>query len=439
MVKNIVCKFGGTSLACSKNISQVASIVKKAKNRFVVVSAPGKRNSEDIKLTDCLINAFGASSQNKDFEPFFNVFKQRFEEIKKELNVTKLDLTKHYAQLYEALKKHKDYDYVVSRGEFFSALVISKYLGYEFLDAADFITFDKSGNVELKVTKQKFDNFVEKNKCYVIPGFYGKTLKGKIKTFSRGGSDVTGAIVAVLAGCEIYENWTDVDGFLAADPKICKGPELIGELSYHELRELSYMGANVLHPDCVRFLRENNIILNLRNTFNPACKGSLIMPDLKKVSHKKLTGIAGQKGFTIIHVEKFDINESLGIIEKIANIFKKYNVSIEHIPTGIDSVSIIVKSHFINATNKDNLLDDIYRQIKPDRLEVMEEVSLISVVGTKLKQDRLAEKQVFDSLFKTDAKLITLNKGAGGISIIFGVPESQFETTMQSLYNSLFK
>ena len=162
------------------------------------------------------------------------------------------------------------------------------------------------------------------------------------------------------------------------------------------------------------------------------------MPDSKKISHKKLTGIAGQKGFTIIHVEKFDINESLGIIEKIANIFKKYNVSIEHIPTGIDSVSIIVKSHFINDSNKENLLDDIYRQIKPDRLEVMQEVSLISVVGTKLKQDRKAEMQVFESLFKTDAKLITLNKGAGGISIIFGVPESQFESTMQSLYSSLF-
>jgi len=438
MINNVVCKFGGTSLACSKNISQVADIIKSSKNRFVIVSAPGKRSSDDTKLTDCLINAFGASTQNKDFTPFFNAFKDRFEEIKKDLKVEKLDLTKHYDELYEAIQKHKDYDYVVSRGEFFSALVISKYLGYTFLDAADFITFDKSGNVELNVTKQKFANFNQKGKCFVIPGFYGRTIKGKIKTFSRGGSDVTGAIVAVLAGCSTYENWTDVDGFLAADPKICKNPELINELSYHELRELSYMGANVLHPDCVRFLRENNIILNLRNTFNPTCKGSLIMPDSKKINHKKLTGIAGQKGFTIIHVEKFDINESLGIIEKIANIFKKYNVSIEHIPTGIDSVSIIVKSHFINTSNEEELLNDIYRQIKPDRLEVIPEVSLISVVGTKLKQDRTCEKQVFDSLFKTNASIITLNKGAGGISIIFGVPEAEFDKTMKSLYNSLF-
>ncbi|MBQ3048105.1 MAG: aspartate kinase [Clostridia bacterium] len=438
MIKNIVCKFGGTSLACSQNISKVADIVKKSKNRYVIVSAPGKRSSDDTKITDCLINAFGASTQNKDFSLFFNAFKDRFEDIKKDLKLKDLDLTKHYNDLYEAIKKHKDYDYVVSRGEFFSAIVVSKYLGYNFLDAADFITFDKRGNVQLSVTKQKFDNFNQNGKYFVIPGFYGKTIKGKIKTFSRGGSDVTGAIVAVLAGCPTYENWTDVDGFLTADPKICKNPELIEQLSYHELRELSYMGANVLHPDCVRFLRENNIILNLRNTFNPACEGSLIMPDSKKINHKKLTGIAGQKGFTIIHVEKFDINESLGIIEKIANIFKKYNISIEHIPTGIDSVSIIVKSHFINDTNKEELLNDIYRQIKPDRLEVMPEVSLISVVGTKLKQDKACEKQVFDSLFNVNANLITLNKGAGGISIIFGVPEAEFDKTIKSLYDTLF-
>ena len=198
------------------------------------------------------------------------------------------------------------------------------------------------------------------------------------------------------------------------------------------------MGANVLHQDCAKFLRENNIVLNLRNTFNPTCKGSLIMPDNKKIKHTKLTGIAGQKGFTIIHIDKFDINESLGIIEKIANIFKKYNISIEHIPTGIDSVSIIVKSYFVNSTNSKNLLDDIYSQIKPDKLEIIENVALISVVGSLLKTDREAEKQVFESLFKSNAQIITLNKGAGGISIIFGIPENEFERTIQSLYNSLF-
>ena len=437
MNKNIVCKFGGTSLASSENIKKVKDIVLSGNKRFVIVSAPGKRDKNDVKLTDCLINCFNLSKSGEDFSKDFEAFKNRFEEIKKEFNLT-IDLTPYFEDLYKNIAAHKDYDYVVSRGEFFSARLISLFFGYEFLDAASFITFDKSGKVELESTKQKFNSLVQNNKNYVIPGFYGQDYKGKIKTFSRGGSDVSGAIVAAICDAPVYENWTDVDGFLSADPRLCNNPELIEELSYHELRELSYMGANVLHQDCVRFLRENNIVLNLRNTFNPTCKGSLIMPDSNKIKHKKLTGIAGQKGFTIIHIDKFDINESLGIIEKVANIFKKYNISIEHIPTGIDSVSIIVKSYFVNSTNSKDLLDDIYKQIKPDRLEIIENVALISVVGSLLKSNREAEKQVFDSLFKTDAKLITLNKGAGGISIIFGIPESEFEKTIQILYSSLF-
>ena len=437
MIKDIVCKFGGTSLASSENIQKVKDIVLSGKKRFVIVSAPGKRNKEDIKLTDCLISCFNLSKQGEDFSEFFTAFKTRFEGIKQDFNLD-INLSDYYDDLYTQIKAHKDYDYIVSRGEFFSAKVISQFFGYEFLDAANFITFAKDGSVELDVTRQKFESLVEKGKKYVIPGFYGQDYKGKIKTFSRGGSDVSGAIVAAISDASVYENWTDVDGFLTADPRLCENPELIDVLSYHELRELSYMGANVLHQDCVRFLRENNIVLNLRNTFNPTCKGSLIMPDSKKIKHKKLTGIAGQKGFTIIHIDKFDINESLGIIERIANIFKKYNISIEHIPTGIDSVSIIVKSYFVNSTNTKNLLDDIYNQIKPDKLEIMENVALVSVVGSLLKEDRECEKQVFESLFKTNAKIITLNKGAGGISIIFGIPENEFEKTMQMLYKSLF-
>ena len=437
MNNNIVCKFGGTSLASSENIQKVKNIVLEGKKRFVIVSAPGKRNKEDVKLTDCLIDCFNLSKNGEDFSETFQAFKTRFEGIKEELNL-KIDLNPYFEDLFKHIEAHKDYDYVVSRGEFFSAKLISLFFGYEFLDAASFITFAKDGSVELNSTKQKFNSLIQNGKNYVIPGFYGQDYKGKIKTFSRGGSDVSGAIVSAIADAPRYENWTDVDGFLVTDPRLVKNPLLIEELSYHELRELSYMGANVLHQDCAKFLRENNIVLNLRNTFNPTCKGSLIMPDNKKIKHTKLTGIAGQKGFTIIHIDKFDINESLGIIEKIANIFKKYNISIEHIPTGIDSVSIIVKSYFVNSTNSKNLLDDIYSQIKPDKLEIIENVALISVVGSLLKTDREAEKQVFESLFKSNAQIITLNKGAGGISIIFGIPENEFERTIQSLYNSLF-
>ncbi len=438
MLNNIVCKFGGTSLANFENMMQVKSIVKNEKPRFVVVSAPGKRYKEDTKITDCLISCFEASKSSKNFSNQFNFLKTRFEEIKQKFDLN-LDLNKYYTELEKSLKKHNDYDYVVSRGEFFSAVIMAQVLGYNFLDASSFVVFNKTGNVDLIVSKQKFSALTKKNCCYVIPGFYGCSYNGKIKTFSRGGSDITGAIVAVLAGCKVYENWTDVDGFLQADPKICKNPNLIEQLTYHELRELSYMGANVLHPDCVRFLRENNIVLNLKNTFNPTCKGSFIMPDKTKILHKGLTGIAGQKGFTIIHIEKFSINESLGIIEKISNIFKKYLISIEHIPTGIDSVSVIVKSMFINSSNKEDLIKDIKTQISPDALQFVENVSLISVVGIKLKEDKDLENKIFQSFFKSNSKILTLNKGASGLSIIFGVQEKDFDKTMDTMYNLLFK
>ena len=439
MKNDIVCKFGGTSLANAENIEKVKDIVLSNKKKFVIVSAPGKRDKQDTKITDLLIDCFNLSSQGKSFQFSFNLFRDRFEQIKSNFGLTNLNLEKYYAELESSLKKHNDYDYVISRGEFFSAFIISKILKYEFLDASSFITFNDDGKVELETTKQKFLSLIDKNKNYVIPGFYGSDLTGNVKTFSRGGSDITGAIVACIVGAKTYENWTDVNGFLVADPKLCENPQIIEKLSYHELRELSYMGANVLHPDCVRFLRENDIILNLRNTFNPACKGSFIMPDNVKINHKNLTGIAGQKGFTIIHLEKFAINESLGIIETVANIFKKYNISIEHIPTGIDSVSVIVKSVYISKNNKENLIEDIKREIVPDSFKMIENVALISVVGTKLKDDLLIEKKVFDSVFKAKVNLITLNKGASGLSLIFAVNEADFDSTLKTLYSSLFK
>ncbi len=437
MKNDIVCKFGGTSLANSENIKKVKEIVISGKKRFVVVSAPGKRFKDDIKITDCLINSFNKSKNGETFETEFSFFKNRFEEISKEFNLD-VDLSSSFQDLHNKILEHKDFDYVVSRGEFFSAKLIALVLGYTFLDARSFITFLDNKKVDLNQTRQKFNAIIKPNQNYVISGFYGADAKGNIVTFSRGGSDISGAIVSVVANAKVYENWTDVDGFLSADPKLCKGANLIDKLSYHELRELSYMGANVLHPDCVKFLRENNIILNLRNTFNPSCKGSLIMPDNKKLLQSKLTGIAGQKGFTIIHIDKFDINESLGIIEKIANIIKKYNISIEHIPTGIDTVSVIVKTLFLSDEIRKNMIDDINIEIKPDRLEIIDNVALISVVGNILRDDRNIEKKVFDALFSSNTKIITLNKGADGISVIFGVPEKSFDKTISVLYNMLF-
>lgn len=437
MKNDIVCKFGGTSLANSENIKKVKDIVLSSKKRFVVVSAPGKRFKEDEKITDCLINAFNKSKNSESFENEFIFFKTRYQEIATDFNL-QVDLTDDFNNLYSQILSHKSYDYVISRGEYFSAKLIALILGYTFLDASTFITFDDNKKVDLQITKQKFLNKIKPKQNYVISGFYGADKHGDIVTFSRGGSDISGAIVSCVLGASVYENWTDVNGFLTTDPKLCKSASLIEKLNYKELRELSYMGANVLHPDCVKFLRENNIILNLRNTFNPTCKGSLIMPDNKKLNQTRLTGVAGQKGFTIIHIDKFDINESLGIIAKIANIIKKYNVSIEHIPTGIDTVSVIAKTKFLSPQENQSMIDDIYKEINPDRLEIINDVALISVVGNLLREDVNCERRVFDALYSSNTKIITLNKGADGISVIFGVPEKSFEKTIQFLYKKLF-
>ena len=435
---DVVCKFGGTSLSCFENIKKVKDIVCSGNKRFVIVSAPGKRSREDIKITDTLIKCFDLSKDNKDFKAYWEEKKKRYTEIMSFLNVFDLDLTKDFEILFDEIKKHKNYDFVISRGEYLSAKIIARYFNYEFLDAISFLTFDMQGKIDLKISQQKFSSIIKKDKFYVIPGFYGLNYNGEVKTFSRGGSDVTGAIVAAISKAYTYENWTDVDGFLVANPRICENPELIDCLTYHELRELSYMGANVLHPDCVRFLRENNIILNLRNTFNPTCKGSLIMPDTKNIVHKKLTGIAGQKGFMIFYIEKFDINESLGIIEGIAKTFKKFNIPIEHIPTGIDTISIVVKKEFVTEKIKADLLSQIDICVNPDKLEIINDVALISVVGNIIKTNRNIEKQIFDVIYSTNSKIININKGAGGISIIFGVTESEFDSTVKFLYKSLF-
>ena len=435
-MNKIVCKFGGTSLANSQNIKKVKEIVLNGNKPYVVVSAPGKREKADTKITDCLINAFKKSQNGENYQEEINFFINRYEEIKKAFNLD-IDLTTEFKELERAIKEHEDYDYVVSRGEYFSAKSIALILNYSFLDAT-FIIFDDNGNVDLDITKQNFLNLTNPNEKYVIPGFYGLTLNHKIKTFSRGGSDITGAIVSAVSGAKTYENWTDVDGFLTADPKLCENPKLIKELNYHELRELSYMGANVLHPECAKFLKENNIILNLRNTFNPTCTGSLIKPDDQEINQESLTGIAGQKGFTIFNIEKFDLNESLGIIEKVANIFKNNKISIEHIPTGIDSVSVIVKSSFLTDETKQKILSEITTKIKPDKLEIIEKVALICVVGKILNEEKIAEQKVYKALYSLNENIITLNKGANGISVIFGIFENVFDTTINQLYKSLF-
>ena len=435
---SIVCKFGGTSLASSENIRKVRDIVKaNEERRFVVVSAPGKRSKDDIKITDCLIECFNLSKKGECYANTLGIIKERFNGLKADLNV-KCDLNEDFDKLEEAIKNHNDYDYVVSRGEYFSARIISAFFGFKFVDASSLIVFDEDGKVDLEVTNGLIQEHLTDG-CFVVPGFYGVDKTGVIKVFSRGGSDLSGAILANALKCSIYENWTDVDGFMASDPKLIENPPVIKKLTYHELRELSYMGATVLHPSCTGFLKDKGIAINLRNTFNPESEGSLIIPDDEEVKSDTITGIAGQKGFTILHLEKYDLNESLGLIETIAKIFKKHKVSIEHIPTGIDSVSIIFKSKNLKDEVLQQIQNDLIEEIIPDKMQIIESVALISVVGNALRNNFMLERKAFESVFMCDVELLTVNKGAKGMSIIFGVAEENFKKVSKSLFVNLIR
>ena len=434
---SIVCKFGGTSLASSENIRRVRDIVNSNnERRFVVVSAPGKRCKDDIKITDCLIECFNLSKKGECYANTLGTIKERFNGLKADLNVN-CDLTEDFNKLEEAIKNHVDYDYIVSRGEYFSARIISAFFGFKFVDASSLIVFDEEGKVDLEVTNKLVEEHLTEGN-FVVPGFYGVDKTGAIKVFSRGGSDLSGAILANALKCSVYENWTDVDGFMASDPKLIDNPPVIKKLTYHELRELSYMGATVLHPSCTGFLKDKGIAINLRNTFNPESEGSLIVPDDEHEKSDTITGIAGQKGFTILHLEKYDLNESLGLIETIAKIFKKHKVSIEHIPTGIDSVSIIFKSK-IKEEVLEQIQNDLIEEIIPDKMQIIESVALISVVGNALRNNFMLERKAFESVFMCVVELLTVNKGAKGMSIIFGVAEENFKKVSKSLFVNLIR
>lgn len=431
-IKEIVCKFGGSSLADATRVMQVARIVCGSPARFVVVSAPGKRDKQDIKITDVLLSCYKKAEAKENFDKKFNLFANRMKELDKELG-TSIGIDKLLNNFYEEIRSGVSESYVASRGEYFSANIVAKYLGYKFLDAKDFITFDKQDKVDLEISRIKFASITNSWDKYVIPGFYGADVNGNIKIFSRGGSDITGAVVAVLCGAKIYQNWTDVDGFLQCDPRFSKNPKLIAKISYAELRELSYAGANVLHPDCTRFLRENNIVLNLRNTFNPACKGSFIMPKCKQ---KKLTGIAGQKGFCIISFEKFNINSSLGFVSEIYNIFAQNGVGVEHIPTGIDNISVVVRQSDITEEKLSKIGEQISQKWTLDRISVVREVALVSVVGAML--NKKAERKVMEQIYSLGTKVFMLNKSTQAMSIIFAFPQKDFEKVLGTLHKNLF-
>lgn len=433
--KSIVCKFGGTSLANSENIKRVADIIKSGKKRFVVVSAPGKRDKNDKKVTDLLINCFNLSKNGMDFSPLFEELKCRFLDIVKDLCV-EINLIFDFCSLKNEIESHKNYDFVISRGEYILAKIIARYLNYNFLDAKDFLCFNEEREVDLPASKEKFDELIKPNENYVIPGFYGENAKGEIVTFSRGGSDVTGAIVALLTKADVYENFTDVDGFFSANPQIVCAPKLVKKLTYDELRALTFFGANVLHPSCVQFLKENSIVLNLKNTFNSACSGSFILPSLKNKT-REIAGISGEKNYVIFVLKKFDIQNDFNAILKIKNVLKINNVSAFLVNISLDQIAIILKKD-VNNFSFEKFFSDLKTETDYETVEKINNVAIISVVGEAIKNYKAVENKVIENVYCSTEKIIFLNKDVASNFIQFGVDEKDCEKVIKCLHKSLF-
>lgn len=382
-----VVKFGGSSLASARQFKKVGDIIRADKTRrYVVPSAPGKRNSKDEKVTDMLYTCYEAASTGGAYKKILERIKERYQEIIDGLDLN-LNLDHEFDTIEQNFVKGIGRDYAASRGEYLNGIVMANYLGYEFIDSAEVIFFDENGNFESELTNKELSERLEHVERAVIPGFYGSKHDGTIKTFSRGGSDVTGSIVARAIHADLYENWTDVSGFLVADPRIVEDPAVIETITYKELRELSYMGAGVLHEDAIFPVRREGIPINIRNTNKPEDKGTLIVESTCRKPHYTITGIAGKKGFCAINIEKAMMNAEVGFGRKVLQVFEKYGISFEHMPSGIDTMTIMVhQSEF--EEYEQSVIAGIHRAVEPDSVELEADLALIAVVGRGMKATR---------------------------------------------------
>lgn len=432
-MKNIVCKFGGTSLADAENIKKVAKIVWQNKAQFVVVSAPGKRFADDIKITDALIACVENHKAKKGYKKQFNFLKSRFEQIANALGV-KIDFESHFNILKQKIEQN-DEDFVKSRGEFLNALIFAEYVGYQFLDAADFVTFGDDGEVDMFSTKAKFEK-IDKNKFYVIPGYYGACAGGKIKTFSRGGSDISGAVVCVCAGCKTYQNYTDVDGFFSADPKICPDAKLIEKMTYDEVRALSFAGANVLHPDCAKFLKDNNIVLNLRNTFNQTNKGTFVLPTIRSQLSNTPTAIASSGGHILFCTKCFGASNSTFCIDLLSKIFVNNGAKIHHYFVGLDEICILCNQTCLCEQKAKKIANQIEQQIFGAKVTVTFGVAVVSIVTKHFSNE--IQKKVLSEIFSLEDEILFVSKCAGQCFVVAGLKTQDATKHTKILHKNLF-
>ncbi|MGL5436756.1 MAG: aspartate kinase [Lachnospiraceae bacterium] len=429
-----VVKFGGSSLASAKQFKKVGSIIQSDKTRrYVIPSAPGKRDSKDEKVTDMLYECYEAASAGKSYKKILEKIKKRYEDIIDGLDLN-LNIDHEFERIEENFIDGAGRDYAASRGEYLNGMIMADYLGFEFIDAAQVIFFDEEGHFETDITNRELSERLEHVERAVIPGFYGAKHDGTIKTFSRGGSDVTGSIVARAIHADIYENWTDVSGFLVSDPRIINNPEVIETITYRELRELAYMGASVLHEDAIFPVRKEGIPINIRNTNRPEDKGTLIVESTCRKPRYTITGIAGKKGFCSINIEKAMMNTEVGFGRKVLEVFEKYNISFEHMPSGIDTMSIMVHQDEFEESEQ-SVISGIHRAVSPDSVELETDLALIAVVGRGMKATRGTAGRIFSSLAHARINVKMIDQGSSELNIIIGVKNADFEAAIRAIYD----
>ena len=429
-----VVKFGGSSLSGPKQFEKVKHIIELDKDRrYVVPSAPGKRDGKDNKVTDLLYQAYALAEQDKDFSKVFSEIVGRYNEIIAGLNL-KVSLKKEFETIKKKFMAKAGADYAASRGEYLNGILLAAYLGYEFVDAAEVIFFTEEGSFDsVKTYSAVYDRLLDVDRA-VIPGFYGSNPDGSIKTFSRGGSDITGSIVARSVKADVYENWTDVSGFFVADPRIITDPENIEMITYTELRELAYMGASVLHEDAIFPVRREGIPINIKNTNKPEDKGSWIVQSTGQKSRFTITGIAGKKGFCSVNIEKDKMNSEVGFGRKVLQAFEDNDISFEHMPSGIDTMTIIVhQDEFIEK--EQSVVSEINRLTHPDSIDIESDLALIAVVGRGMKAAKGTSGRIFSALAHANVNVKMIDQGSSELNIIIGVKNEDFENAIRAIYN----
>ena len=430
-----VVKFGGSSLAEANQFRKVADIIRSDKERrYVVPSAPGKRFKDDIKVTDMLYNCNSLAMENKSIDNAFGAIAERYNGIISDLGLD-LSLDNEFAEIKKNISAKAGSEYAASRGEYLNGIVIAALLGYEFIDAATVIVFNEDGSFNNEKTQPKLRDRLKNVERAVIPGFYGADVNGVVRTFSRGGSDVTGSIIASAVKADVYENWTDVSGFLVADPRIVENPKAINVITYKELRELAYMGATVLHEDAIFPVRAAGIPINIKNTNVPEDPGTMIVSEVSEDEFNKytITGIAGKKGFAAINIEKAMMNSELGFCRKVLEVLERNGISIEHMPSGIDTLSLIFPYGQIEG-KEDEVIAQIRKAVAPDHIELEKGIAILAVVGRGMIRTRGTAARIFASMAHARINVKMIDQGSSELNVIIAIGESDFEEAIRKIY-----